>query len=116
METSDPMVKKKSDRTPTNAPVVWKVLAIVFILISVALMIALIVVATKKSKSDREPAENSKGDHVIQVENCENGMDGLADPPKSSGLFDDLTIEEIIAVRAYLMEHLHDTVSSTVQE
>lgn len=48
METSDPMVKKKSDRTPTNAPVVWKVLAIVFILISVALMIALIVVATKK--------------------------------------------------------------------
>ena len=104
METSDPMVKKKSNRAPTNAPVVWKVLAIVFILISLALMIALIVVATKKSKSDREPAENSKGDHVIQVENCENGMDGLADPPKSSGLFDDLTIEEIIAVRAYLME------------
>ncbi|PFX27819.1 amiloride-sensitive amine oxidase [copper-containing]-like [Stylophora pistillata] len=105
METGDPMIKKKSNRASTTAPVVWKVLAIVFIVISVALLIALIVVATKKSKSDREPAKNSKGDTVFQVGNCANGMgDQPADPPKSSGLFDDLTIQEITTVKEYLVK------------
>ena len=46
-DTSDPMIEKKSS-TSIVAPIFkWKVLAIVFILISVVLLITLIVIVTK---------------------------------------------------------------------
>ena len=104
MDTSDPMIKKKSS-PPSYAPLIWKVLAIVFIIISIALLIALIVVATKLSNSkDSNASKNqsvSSGDDKVQT--CAGGMPNPDEPPKSVGVFDDLTVDEIKAVRDYLM-------------
>lgn len=48
MESTDPMIKGKSTAKTSSTLMLWKVLAIVFIVISIALLIALIVVATKQ--------------------------------------------------------------------
>ncbi|KAJ7379719.1 amine oxidase [Desmophyllum pertusum] len=107
METSDPMIKKKSTPATSNAPMLWKVLAIVFIVISIALLIALIVVATKQQKSDENP-EKSKANQThaaASVESCADGMTSSSkDPPKSAEVFDDLSVDEITAVRDYLLK------------
>jgi len=102
MESTDPMIKGKSTPKTSSMLMLWKVLAIVFIVISFALLIALIVVATKQGKTD-EDQEN--GSHVaLSVESCAEGMTTSDDPPKSAGVFDDLTVDEITAVRDYLLK------------
>lgn len=102
MENTDPMIKKESAPGPSTSLMLWKVLAIVFIVISIALLIALIVVATKKGKS-YENQEN--GSHSsVSVETCAERMSSSDDAPKSAGVFNDLTVDEIIAVRDYLLK------------
>ena len=102
MASTDPMIKGKSTAKTSSALMLWKVLAIVFIVVSIALLIALIVVATKQRKSDENP-EN--GAHVaINMESCTEGMSSSDDTPKSAGVFDDLTVDEITAVRDYLLK------------
>lgn len=102
MESTDPMIKGKSTAKTSSALMLWKVLAIVFIVISIALLIVLIVVATKQRNSDENP-EN--GSHVaVNMESCTEGMSSSHDSPKSAGVFDDLTVDEITAVRDYLLK------------
>ena len=104
-DTSDPMIEKKSS-TSSVAPIFkWKVLAIVFILISVVLLITLIVVVTKQSKTKAEPNENKSPDSIrnASVPTCADGMSNPSEPPKSAGVFDDLTVFEITSVRDYLL-------------
>ena len=102
METTDPMMKKKSAPRPSTSLMLWKVLAIVFIVISIALLIALLVVATKKGKryENQENGSNSS----VSVETCSERMSSSDDSPKSVGVFNDLMVDEIIAVRDYLLK------------
>ena len=106
MESSDPMLKKKASPAPSSVPMLWKVLAIIFIVISVALLITLIVVATKQQKGaenqDSKPKPTSKT--TMSVEPCADGMTSSKEPPKSSSPFNDLTVREITAVRDYLLK------------
>ena len=106
MESSDPMLKKKASPALSSAPMLWKVLAIIFIVISVALLIALIVVGTKQQKGaenqDAKPKPTSKT--TMSVEPCADGMTSSKEPPKSSSPFNDLTVSEITAVRDYLLK------------
>ena len=101
MENTDPMIKRQSTPAASTLLMLWKVLAIVFIVTSIALLIALIVVATKKGRSDENQENGSRVD--ISMESCTEGMSSTDDSPKSAGVFDDLTVEEITAVRNYLL-------------
>ena len=105
LDTSDPMIKKKSS-PPSNAPLIWKVLAIVFIVISIALLIALIVVATKSKKAEEpDSSKNSESNGAGTKDGyCAEGLSSPNDTPKSAGVFDDLTVDELTAVRDYLMQ------------
>ena len=106
MESSDPMIMKKKSSSKTSSvrmSRVWMILAIVFIVISIALLIALIVVATKQAETSEEHPDN--GSHgAVGVESCADGMSSSNEPPKSAGVFDDLTVKEITAVRDYLLK------------
>ena len=67
MEISGPMIKQKSSSSSVTPVFKWKVLTIVFIVISVALLIALIVVATKRTK----PKSADSGVHTkATVQSC----------------------------------------------
>ncbi|KAL9971319.1 hypothetical protein ACROYT_G023830 [Oculina patagonica] len=101
METSEPMVKKTTTNNARMARV-WMIIAVVFIIISIALLIALIVVATKQVKSEEHPDNGSH--EAVSVESCAEGMSSSNEPPKSAGVFDDLTVDEITAVRDYLLK------------
>ncbi|XP_031569906.1 putative amine oxidase [copper-containing] [Actinia tenebrosa] len=75
----------------------WKWLTILFIIISIALLIALIVVASKGDKKKEEAAV------------CASGMDvsvtlSSASGPPHQGLFDDLSALEIKKVRDYMFQ------------
>ena len=104
MESSDPMLNKKTSSRASSARVsrLWMIIAVVFIVISIALLIALIVVATKPEKRQENPDNGSH--EPVSVESCANGMSSSNDPPKSAGVFDDLTVDEITAVRNYLLK------------
>ena len=102
MENTDPMIKQKSTPGASTSLILWKVLAIVFIVISIALLIALIVVATKKGKSEENQEDGSRVG--VSMESCAKGMSNSDDSPKSNGVFDDLTVEEITGVRDYLLK------------
>ena len=58
-DTSDPMMEKKSSTSGVAPTFKWKVLTIVFILISVVLLITLIVVATKQNKTTTKKGRRS---------------------------------------------------------
>ena len=67
---------------------------------SFTLLIALIVVATKLTK----PKSADSGVHTkATVQSCADGMSNPIKPPKSAGVFHDLTVEEIASVRDYLL-------------
>ena len=107
METKVPMITKKSSSLSTSPVLLWKVLTLVFVVISIALLVALIVVATSKPKKNQEEPDASKSsvsNGGVQVDSCADGMVTPDEKPKSSGVFDDLTTDEITAVRDYLMK------------
>ena len=112
METSDPMIKQKCSSSSVTPVFKWKVLTIVFIVISVALLIALIVVATKQTK----PKSADSGVHTkATVQLCADGMSNPTKPPKSAGVFDDLTVKEIASVRDYLLMQAELNLTSYLQ-
>ena len=112
METSDPMIKQKCSSSSVTPVFKWKVLTIVFIVISVALLIALIVVATKQTK----PKSADSGVHSkATVQSCADGMSNPTKPPKSAGVFDDLTVKEIASVRDYLLMQAELNLTSYLQ-
>ena len=107
MDSKEPMIKTKSicKGRRINELLKWKLLAIGFIAISIALLIALIVVATKAK--DTENALGGKRPDLFdhnQVMTCAAGLSGPDENPRSAGVFDDLTVNEIIAVRDYLLK------------
>lgn len=103
MDPGDPMVRKKPS-PPSNKTLMLKVIAISFVIISIALLIALIVVATKARNSEEADVNKSSvSTDGNKVETCATGMLSPDQTPKSAGVFDDLTVNEIIAVRDYLM-------------
>ena len=94
--------KSTSETSCARVSRLWMIIAVVFIVISIALLIALIVIATKPEKSQESP---DNGFHEpVSVESCADGMSSSNDPPKSAGVFDDLTVDEITAVRDYLLK------------
>ena len=108
MDTSDPMIKKKSSPSSVAPVLVWKVLTLIFIVISIALLIALIVVATTKNKTEEGPedakSKSSVSNGAANVEFCGDGLSLPNQAPKSAGVFNDLTFDEITAVRDYLLK------------
>ena len=108
MDRSDPMIKKKSSPSSVAPVLIWKVLTLVFIVISIALLIALIVVATKKNKSEQGTEDATSKSPVsngaTKVESCGDGLSRPDRTPKSAGVFIDLTVDEITAVRDYLLK------------
>ena len=111
MDANQPMMETESSRKARcmNQLLKWKVLAITFIIISIALLITLIVVAVTLMKIDEKHQRKipeSRGDDN-EVKACLEGLSpSPVESPRSAGVFDDLTVNEIIAVRDYL---LHQT-------
>ncbi|KAL9982197.1 hypothetical protein ACROYT_G011009 [Oculina patagonica] len=87
---------KQDDKTK----LVLKILVVLLALLSLALLIALIVVATKDKS---EPVENGSSSGVKEF--CPETTE-LTPPAtvRSRGLYDDLSREEIIAVRDYILD------------
>ena len=86
--------EKQDDKTK----LVLKILVVLLALLSLALLIALIVVATK-DKTD--PVENGSSSGLKEF--CPETSVLRSSPARSSGLYDDLSRDEIIAVRDYIL-------------
>ena len=89
-------MEKQDDKTK----LVLKILVILLALLSLALLIALIVVATKDKT---QPLENGSSSGVKEF--CPETTKLTSSPARSSGLYDDLSKDEIIAVRDYILSH-----------
>ena len=85
-------------RQQAMASRIWKFLAVIFALLSLALLIALVVVASNKGSS----GQTSDGE-VGASKDCDRGMKKPVEPPKSQGVFDDLSSDEISAVLDYML-------------
>ena len=86
---------KQDDKTK----LVLKILVVLLALLSLALLIALIVVATKDKT---EPVENGSSSGVKDFCPETTELQELT-TVRSSGLYDDLSKDEIIAVRDYIL-------------
>lgn len=90
------MAAKEGDKTT----LILKILVAVFAILSLALLIALIVVATKNNK---EPVEDGSSSGVKDY--CPENTELTAPSTvRSKGLYDDLSKEELIAVRDYIIK------------
>lgn len=81
-----------------NTKLVLKFLVVLLTLLSLALLIALIVVATRDKS---EPLKNESLSGVKDF--CPETTKLTSSPARSTGLYDDLSKEEIIAVRNYIL-------------
>ena len=90
----------KKGRDKTNF--ILKILVVFLTLLSLALLIALIVVATRDSKS--EPVKNEDSDSSV-ADFCPETTKLTPSPgaERSAGLYDDLSKDEIIAVRDFIL-------------
>ena len=86
--------EKQDDKTK----LVLKILVVLLALLSLSLIIALIVVATK-DKTDSVENGSSSGLNEF----CPETSKLTSSPARSSGLYDDLSRDEIIAVRDYIL-------------
>lgn len=77
---------------------ILKILVVLLSLLSLALLIALIVVATRDKS---EPVENGTNSGVANF--CPESTQLTSSPARSEGLYDDLSKEEIIAVRDFIL-------------
>lgn len=87
-----------------KTPIIWKILVLVLALICIALLIALIVVASR-SHHEKKPEDNgqqSDKDKLTAKACTSEPAAGIKMSRKSSQIFEDLSAEEIIAVRDYL--------------
>jgi len=90
------------DQVKPRTPIIWKIACLVLLLICIALLIALIVVASKRS--DKNAGEETlKNNKASEAKSCSSGLaEGIKIARKSSSIFQDLSEEEITAVRDYL--------------
>ena len=91
------MAGKGADRTNF----ILKILVVLLAVLSLALLIALIVVATRENKS--EPLKNGGGGSQSGGFCPETYMTPSKEATRSAGLYNDLSKEEIIAVRDYIL-------------
>ena len=97
-KTKHNLMQSTMQRQDDKAKLVLKILVILLALLSLALLIALIVVATKDKT---EPLENESSSGVKEF--CPETTKLPSSPARSSGLYDDLSKDEIIAVRDYIL-------------
>ena len=91
------MAGKGADRTNF----ILKILVVLLAVLSLALLIALIVVATRENKS--EPLKNGGGGSQSGGFCPETYLTPSQEAKRSAGLYNDLSKEEIIAVRDYIL-------------
>ena len=91
------MAGKGADRTNF----ILKILVVLLAVLSLALLIALIVVATRENKS--EPLKNGGGGSQSGGFCPETYLTPSKEAKRSAGLYNDLSKEEIIAVRDYIL-------------
>ena len=91
------MAGKGADRTNF----ILKILVVLLAVLSLALLIALIVVATRENKS--EPLKNGGGGSQSGGFCPETYLTPSKEATRSAGLYNDLSKEEIIAVRDYIL-------------
>ena len=87
------------ERQDNKTKLVLKILVVLLALLSLALLIALIVVATKDKT---EPVENESSSAGVK-EFCPEATKLTFSPARSSGLYNDLSKDDIIAVRDYIL-------------
>ena len=91
------MAGKGADRTNF----ILKILVVLLAVLSLALLIALIVVATRENKS--KALKNGDGDSNVDGFCPETYLTPSKEATRSAGLYNDLSKEEIIAVRDYIL-------------
>ena len=81
-----------------DVPIKWKIAVTILVLLCVGLLIALIVVAVDFSQyKDKYPSDSESN-------TCAEGILNDGEPPKTRGIFNDLTSEEIIAARDFMLK------------
>lgn len=79
-------------------PIKWKIAVAILFLLCVGLLIALIVVAVVFSQyRDKYPSDTESN-------TCVEGILNEGEPPKTKGIFNDLTSEELIAARDFMLK------------
>lgn len=79
-------------------PIKWKIAVAILFLLCVGLLIALIVVAVVFSQyRDKYPSDTESN-------TCAEGILNEGEPPKTKGIFNDLTSEELIAARDFMLK------------
>ena len=92
------LIQSTMEKHDDKTKLVLKILVVLLALLSLALLIALIVVATKDKTETVENGSSSGG-----KEFCPGTTELTSSPARSSGLYDDLSKDEIIAVRDYIL-------------
>ena len=84
-----------------SVPLFWKILVAVLTVLCVGLLVAVVVMSVKyvNLKESTKKAE--------AVGTCKDGELNAGEPPKSNGLFTDLTAKELTRVRDYMLNSLH---------
>ena len=83
-------------------PRIWKILTACFALLSFVFLIALIVVALRDSTNSKGDTSGNQ-DKLNGIKTCAQGLESSDKTPKSQGVFDDLSSDEISAVRDYML-------------
>ena len=83
-------------------PRIWKILTACFALLSLVFLIALIVVASRDSTNTKGDTSDNQ-DKLNGIKTCAQGLESSDKTPKSQGVFDDLSSDEISAVRDYML-------------
>lgn len=89
------------DQHKPTTPIIWKIATAILLVICIALLIALIVVATKQS--DESLLKEGTKDEASAAKACSDGLaEGIKIARKSSSIFQDLSEQEITAVRDFM--------------